>query len=125
MKDFISYEPIFVWVMLLCFVSCGGNDTTRISQALFCAEHQKADSALVLLNQINRANLSKEDQAKFSLVYTLAQDKSGIDIYSDSLIGIASGWFKAILLIPFMQGASIIWANTTCLMIVWRKLLDV
>lgn len=94
MKDFISYEPIFVWVMLLCFVSCGGNDTTRISQALFCAEHQKADSALVLLNQINRANLSKEDQAKYSLVYTLAQDKSGIDIYSDSLIGIASGWFK-------------------------------
>ncbi len=52
------------------------------------------DSALSILDCIDRTQLSKGEEAKYALIYTMAQDKSGLDVDSDSLIGIAYNYYN-------------------------------
>ena len=71
--------------MFIIFASCDSHDN-RIDTALSLAENQKADSALNLLKNVDQTKLSGQDLAMYSLVYTIAQDKSGIDVDNDSLL---------------------------------------
>lgn len=54
------------------------------------------DSALALLEHthIDRARLSGSVEGKYALIYTMAQDKSGLDVDDDSLIRIAYDYYK-------------------------------
>lgn len=51
------------------------------------------DQALVMLDSIDGDKLQDCDRAKYSLLYYMAQDKSGLDVDNDSLIRIARDWY--------------------------------
>lgn len=79
---------IFIWY------SCSSRRLdTRFHQA-YVLLSTAPDSAICILKAIDRFSLSEEDQAIYSLFYTIAQDKSGMDVDSDSLIGVAYNYFK-------------------------------
>ena len=44
------------------------------------------DSSLSILNGVKSSDLSKSERARFALFYTIAQDKSGLDVDNDSLL---------------------------------------
>lgn len=82
-------------ILLLVFVieSCNNKQGKQISVVIPIAEN-KPDSALSILNKINQTKLSDKDFALYSLVYTMAQDKSGLDVDNDSLLRNAYNWYK-------------------------------
>ena len=81
-------------LVVLLIVSCNTRHNNRISTALTLAEADKADSAMSMLKRINCKELSESDYAMYALAYTMAQDKSGIDVDNDSLIRIAYEWYR-------------------------------
>lgn len=54
---------------------------------------EQPDSALRLLQGIKRQHLSGEPLARYALIYSMAQDKSGLDVCSDSLLCIAYQYY--------------------------------
>lgn len=52
------------------------------------------DSALNVLNCIKQSRLSDAEKARFSLVYTIAQDKIGLDVDKDSLLMAAYTYYS-------------------------------
>ena len=44
------------------------------------------ERALAILGEVNQRNLSAGERARYALVYTLAQDKSGLDVDKDTLL---------------------------------------
>lgn len=81
-------------LVILLIVSCNVRHGNLVSMALTFAEADKPDSAILILNGINRKELSNSDEAMYALAYTIAQDKSGIDVDNDSLIRIAYEWYR-------------------------------
>ena len=90
MKRNIIYLVLFVTVLIS---SCQSNHDKRIQVALSLAENGRPDSALIQLNKIDQSMLSDLDMAMYSLAYTMAQDKTGIDIDNDSLIRTAYTYY--------------------------------
>ena len=82
-----------ILLIIIQLVSCNSKHDARISEALSLSDNGKADSALSILNKIDRDKLSKPDDAMYCLAYTMAQDKSGIDVDNDSLIRTAYEWY--------------------------------
>ena len=52
------------------------------------------DSALSVLNGVDQAKLGKAEMARYALVYTIAQDKSGLDVDNDSLLRTAYTYYN-------------------------------
>ena len=76
MKHFLS-----ILFLVLCLASCNSHSEhwNTLSQVESYIE-EKPDSALVLLEQINTAELSgKEEKAKHALLYSMALDKNFVD----------------------------------------------
>ena len=76
MKHFLS-----ILFLVLCLASCNSHSEhwNTLSQVESYIE-EKPDSALVLLEQINTAELSgKEEKAKYALLYSMALDKNFVD----------------------------------------------
>ena len=82
-----------ILLSIILMVSCNGKHDARISTALSLADSDMADSALNILNKIDRDELPNSDDAMYCLVYTMAQDKSGLDVDNDSLIREAYDWY--------------------------------
>lgn len=91
MKESFSY---LILLIILFISSCKGNHDERISAALTLVENDKPDSALMLLKKIGQPRLSDRDLAMYSLVFTMAQDRSGIDIDNDSLLRSAYTYYN-------------------------------
>lgn len=72
-------------------VCCEGNNN-NIDVAYALVE-DNPDSALLVLNRINKVKLGKKDRAKYALVYSIAQDKMGVDVDNDSLLSIAYAYY--------------------------------
>lgn len=53
------------------------------------------DSALAILDSIDHAKLGKTEMARYALVYTIAQDKSGLDVDNDSLLRTAYTYYNS------------------------------
>ena len=53
------------------------------------------DSALAILDGIDHAKLGKTEMARYALVYTIAQDKSGLDVDNDSLLRTAYTYYNS------------------------------
>lgn len=85
---------LIVPLVILLIVSCNVRHGNIVSTALTFAEADKPDSAILILKGINRKELSNSDEAMYALAYTIAQDKSGIDVDNDSLIRIAYEWYR-------------------------------
>lgn len=83
---------ILIAVATLLYVSCGERYDKDLESAEQLAPNNP-DSAISILDNIDHSKLSKRDEAKYALIYTMAQDKSGLDVSSDSLIGIAYHYY--------------------------------
>ena len=55
---------------------------------------EQPDSALHLLQTIDRHTLRGKTLARYALIYSIAQDKSGLDVSSDSLLRIANEYYS-------------------------------
>lgn len=84
---------ISILLIVLSFVACGDRQGKLISALVPMAE-SRPDSVLTVLNTIDQARLSDKDLALYSLVYTLAQDKLGLNVDNDSLLRIAYNWYR-------------------------------
>lgn len=87
-------QIIFIIVLFLGIASCSDKQGKYISSLIFKAENEP-DSALKKLSKIDQTKLSDKDYALYSLIYTMAQDKSGLDVDNDSLIRIAYNWYNS------------------------------
>ena len=87
---------IAIAISIIVYASCQNRDrdSGKISIAIALANSQRPDSALALLSSMNQTILSNHDLAMYSLAYTLAQDKSGINVDNDSLIRTAYEWYS-------------------------------
>ena len=75
------------------FVGCSNRYEKELESAEQLASTHP-DSALSILDSIDHTQLRKGEEAKYALIYTMAQDKSGLDVDSDSLIGIAYSYYR-------------------------------
>ncbi len=82
--------------VLLLFSAC--RDASSVRMSLKEAEtlmNERPDSALCLLRKINVEELGgKAQRAEYSLLMSMALDKNAIDLTSDSLINIATDYFR-------------------------------
>ena len=78
------YFTLLIALLLTMLCSCGKN--AKIMDEAERIVEQSPDSSLALLSTVDRYSLSKSDRARFGLLFTMAQDKSGIDVDMDTLI---------------------------------------
>lgn len=79
----------FLWVLaLLALSGCHERERATLDRA-FSLVDDHPDSVLTLLDGIDRYTLSAADEARYALVYTIAQNKTGLDVADDSLMRIA------------------------------------
>ena len=83
---------LFVFVALL-MTGCKERHNQSIDVA-YQLSATAPDSALSVLNGVNQAKLGKAEMARYALVYTIAQDKSGQDVDNDSLLRTAYTYFN-------------------------------
>lgn len=89
-KSFLYF--CLLLVISFVFSSCH-SDRSRILVSAYSMVDSLPDSTLALLRKVDCDNLSAKDMAEYSLLFTMAQDKSGLDVDNDSLIRIAYDWF--------------------------------
>ncbi len=90
-KSFLYF--CLLLVISFVFSSCH-SDRSRILVSAYSVVDSLPDSTLALLRKVDCDNLSAKDMAEYSLLFTMAQDKSGLDVDNDSLIRIAYDWFQ-------------------------------
>lgn len=86
-----TYLSIFL-SLLLCSCSVGGNKENL--KKAYRLLNTDPDSAMILLEQTDRSSFSKKEQAQYALYYSIAQDKSGLDVDKDTLLRVAYDYFK-------------------------------
>lgn len=79
---------IFFLFLIVAIASCKRSQMPAIQRALSIYASEP-DSALAILDSIGRKSLPASEEAAYALIYTASQDKSGLDVSSDSLIRIA------------------------------------
>jgi hypothetical protein len=82
--------------LLLAFNLGACNDSIKVAvihQAEMLMQEQP-DSALRVLQTINRHSLRGKTLARYALIYSIAQDKSGLDVTNDSLLRIAYEYYS-------------------------------
>lgn len=90
-KSFLYF--CLLLVISFVFSSCH-SDRSRILVSAYSMVDSLPDSALSLLKKVKYDELSEKDKAEYSLLFTMAQDKSGLDVDNDSLIRIAYDWYQ-------------------------------
>lgn len=83
---------LFVFVALL-MTGCKERHNQSIDVA-YQLSATAPDSALSVLNSVNQTKLCKTEMARYALVYTIAQDKSGLDVDNDSLLRTAYTYYN-------------------------------
>ena len=90
-----SFKIWFLLLAILVLQACVGKDRQErevIHQAELLMQEQP-DSALHLLQTLQRHSLTGETLARYALIHSIAQDKSGLDVTSDSLLRIAYDYY--------------------------------
>ena len=93
--DAMNNKIIIILSVLTAFLVTGCKETHN--KAIDLAYHLTAtapDSALSVLNGVDQAKLGKAEMARYALVYTIAQDKSGLDVDNDSLLRTAYTYYN-------------------------------
>lgn len=90
-------KNIYTLILLLTTLIFSGCENSTITELLDNAErlmNEKPDSALILLNNIDKTQrLSASQNARYALLYSQALDKNYIDVTNDSLINIAVEYY--------------------------------
>lgn len=79
--------------LLLACVGCGERHCEEIDEAYRLAGTHPS-RALDILGRVNQRGLSEGERARYALVYTLALDKSGLDVDKDSLLRQAYDYYR-------------------------------
>lgn len=87
------FKLILSLLIAINLAGCNDKQSRRISAIIPLAE-SRPDSALTLLNKIDQAQLSEKAITLYSMAYTIAQDKTGIDVDNDSLLRNAYNWYN-------------------------------
>lgn len=82
---------LFACIMVLA--GCGDRHCKAIDTA-YAIVNDSPDSALAILNHVNQHGLANREKARYALVYTMAQDKSGLDVDNDSLLRTAYTYYS-------------------------------
>ena len=88
-----TVKTSFFLLVVLVLSACNDSrklETIRQAEMLLM---EQPDSALRMLQTINRHSLRGETLARYALVYSIAQDKSGQDVANDSLLRIAHEYY--------------------------------
>jgi hypothetical protein len=91
----MNNKSLIILLVLTVFLVTGCKETHN--RAIDLAYHLTStapDSALSVLNGVNQKKLSKAEMARYALVYTIAQDKSGLDVDNDSLLRTAYTYYN-------------------------------
>lgn len=84
MKTTVVYNIVFM-VLSMAF-ACSCDNSAKVMDEAEGIVSASPDSALALLSAIDKYGLSKEERARYGLLFTMAQDKSGLDVDMDTLI---------------------------------------
>ena len=79
----------FFLIAVFAIMACTDSRKVEIIRQAEQMMQEQPDSALHLLQGIDRHTLRGEALARYALVYSIAQDKSGLDVTNDSLLRIA------------------------------------
>lgn len=86
MKCLFKFSYLYSLLSLISLACCTRPVDTKKVQQAYSLLNSDPDSSLVLLSQCERNTFSSSDRAYYNLVYYMAQDKSGLDVASDSLL---------------------------------------
>ena len=91
----MNNKSLIILLVLTVFLVTGCKEThNRAIDIAYQLTATAPDSALSVLNGVNQAKLGKAEMARYALVYTIAQDKSGLDVDNDSLLRTAYTYFN-------------------------------
>lgn len=85
---------LFLFCTISILISCSSNE--RVEEKLSTAYsllNTNPDSAISILSTIDRHSLHTPLSARYALLYSIAQDKSGVDVTDDSLLSIAKSYY--------------------------------
>ena len=85
----------FLFSLIACIMvlaGCGDRHSKAIDTA-YAIVNDSPDSALSILDHLNEHGLANNEKARYALVYTMAQDKSGLDVDNDSLLRTAYTYY--------------------------------
>lgn len=89
---------IFIAILSLCFASCARSFRTaeQFLDEIEARLETQPDSAFIALDSLDRSLLgTKELRARHALLYTIALEKVGMEITSDSIINIAVDYYSS------------------------------
>ena len=94
-SDMNRINNVFLFLLAVFAVSAcmdnGKQETIHQAEMLM---QEQPDSALRVLQTINRHSLRGKTLARYALIYSIAQDKSGLDVTNDSLLRIAYEYYS-------------------------------
>lgn len=91
MKHSISH--LFLILPLILISGCGIKHEDKIDEA-YAILSNNPDSALFILNAVRHQKLVRAELARYALVYSMAQNKSGLNVDNDSLLRIAHDYYN-------------------------------
>ena len=91
----MNNKSLIILLVLAVFLVTGCKEThNRAIDIAYQLTATAPDSALSVLDGVDQAKLSKAEMARYALVYTIAQDKSGLDVDNDSLLRTAYTYYN-------------------------------
>ncbi|MCQ2239854.1 MAG: hypothetical protein MJZ73_11565 [Bacteroidaceae bacterium] len=81
-------------ILLTILISCRNQRVDERMSTAYSLLNSAPDSALSLLSHYNAKDMSGAARAYYSLIYTIAQDKSGLDVDNDSLLSYAYNYYR-------------------------------
>ena len=79
-------------LLLVCMLGCHRSQQADLKNAIVQAD-TNPDSVMRALDALNRRHFSKEEDALYALAYSVAQDKSGLDVNEDTLLRVAYNYY--------------------------------
>lgn len=91
----MNNKIIIILSVLTAFLVTGCKEThNKTIDIAYQLTATAPDSALSVLDGVDQAKLGKDEMARYALVYTIAQDKSGLDVDNDSLLRTAYTYYN-------------------------------
>ncbi|MDD6379317.1 MAG: hypothetical protein PUG12_05670, partial [Prevotella sp.] len=91
----MNNKSLIILLVLAVFLVTGCKEThNKAIDIAYQLTATAPDSALSVLNGVDQAKLGKAEMARYALVYTIAQDKSGLDVDNDSLLRTAYTYYN-------------------------------
>ena len=91
----MNNKSLIILLVLAVFLVTGCKEThNKAIDIAYQLTATASDSALSVLNGVDQAKLGKAEMARYALVYTIAQDKSGLDVDNDSLLRTAYTYYN-------------------------------